>query len=193
VIRAFFSTAYIQTVSQGALPIYSLGTRETSRVMAGILKFNAWGPFLSDGVMPGPPLCAPTASSEQDSAVREAGPEASEDLDDDDVDSGKRATRQGHSQSIVVLSDSSDDDEATSADQPAGRDATASSSLDLEEEERQACLKAEHHSKFNVEHASRRPETEAPHGKGPAGETSAPLPPASALPGKRSWVECDAS
>jgi hypothetical protein len=127
VIRAFFSTAYIQMVPQGALPIYSLGARETSRVMAGILKFNAWGPFLSDGVTPGPPPCASTASSEQDSTMREAGPEASKDPDDDDIDSGKRATRRGRSQSIVVLSDSSDDDEATLADQPAGGDATASS------------------------------------------------------------------
>jgi hypothetical protein len=36
------------------LPIYNLGARETSRVMVGILKFNAWGPFLADGVMPVP-------------------------------------------------------------------------------------------------------------------------------------------
>jgi hypothetical protein len=41
VIRAFFSSASIPTITRGALPIYSLGARETSRVMAGILKFNA--------------------------------------------------------------------------------------------------------------------------------------------------------
>jgi hypothetical protein len=97
VIRAFFSTAYIPTIPHGALPIYSLGAQETSRVTAGILKFNAWGPFLLDGVMLGPPPSAPAASSEQDSVAREAGPEASEDPDDGDVDSGERATRRGRS------------------------------------------------------------------------------------------------
>jgi hypothetical protein len=92
-----------------------------------------------------------------------------------------------------VLSDSSDDDEAASADQPTGGDATTSSSRDLEEDERQAGLEAERRSKFNAERASRRPETEAPHGKGSVGKTSAPPPLASALPGRRGWVECDAS
>jgi hypothetical protein len=166
VIRAFFSTAYIPTIPRRALPIYSLGARETSLVTAGILKFNAWGPFLSDGVTPGPPPSAPIASSEQDSAVREAGPEASEDPDDDDVDSGERATRRGRSQSTVVLMDSTDNDKAASADRPAGGDATASSSRDLEEEERQARLEAERCSKFNAELASRRPETEPPTARG---------------------------
>jgi hypothetical protein len=113
VIRAFFSTVYITMISHGALPIYSLGARETNRVTAGILKFNCWGPFLSDGLMPGPPLSAPAASSEQDSAAREAGPEASEDPDDD-VDSGEQATCRGCSQSTVVLLDSSSDNEAAS-------------------------------------------------------------------------------
>jgi hypothetical protein len=93
----------------------------------------------------------------------------------------------------VVLSDSSDNNEAASADQPIGGDATKSSSRELEEEERLARMEAERRSKFNAKHASRRPESEIPHGKGPAGDTSAPLPPALALPGKRSWVECDAS
>jgi hypothetical protein len=83
VIRAFFSSASIPTIPRGALPIYSLGVRETSHVTARILKFNAWGPFLADGVMPGPLLSTPAASSEQDSTVRGAGPEASEDLDND--------------------------------------------------------------------------------------------------------------
>jgi hypothetical protein len=64
VIRAFFSSASIPTIPCGALPIYSLGTRETSRVTAGILKFNAWGPFLADGVTPGPLPSALAASSE---------------------------------------------------------------------------------------------------------------------------------
>jgi hypothetical protein len=54
VIRAFFSSASIPMIPHGALPIYSLGAQETSRVTAGILKFNAWGPFLADGVTPGP-------------------------------------------------------------------------------------------------------------------------------------------
>jgi hypothetical protein len=93
----------------------------------------------------------------------------------------------------MVLSDYSDNNEAASADQPIGGDATASSSRDLEEEERLARLEAEHGSKFNAERASRRPEAEIPHGKGPDGESSAPPPPASALPGKRGWVERDAS
>jgi hypothetical protein len=129
---------------------------------------------------------------EQDSTAREAGPEASGDAEDD-VDSGERMTRRGCSQSTVMLSDSSDEDEATTADQPTGGDAAASTSRDLEEKERQACLEAECRSKFNVESASQQLEMEAPHGKGPAGETSTPPPPASALPGKGGWVECDAS
>jgi hypothetical protein len=161
--------------------------------MAGILKFNALGPFLSDGVTPGPPPSASAASSEQDSTAREAGPEASEDRNDDDVDSSERATHRGRSQSTVVLSDSSDNDKTASTSQPARGDATASSSRDLEEEECQAHLEAERRSKFNAERPSRWPEMEAPHGKGPTGETSAPLPPASALPRKRGWVEGDSS
>jgi hypothetical protein len=84
-----------------------------------------------------------------------------------------------------VLSDSSDEDKAATANQPSGGDAAASSSRDLEEEEHRVCLEAER--------ATRRPEAEAPHGKGPAGETSAPSPLASAIPGKRGWVERDAS
>jgi hypothetical protein len=64
VIRAFFSSTSIPTIPHRALPIYSLGARETSRVMAGILKFNAWGPFLADGVMPSRLLSTPAASSE---------------------------------------------------------------------------------------------------------------------------------
>jgi hypothetical protein len=92
-----------------------------------------------------------------------------------------------------VLSDSSDDDEAAVSDQPTGGDAAASSAWDLEEEERLARLEAERRSKFNAEHASRRPEARTPHGKGLASESSAPPPPASAFPGKRGWVESDAS
>jgi hypothetical protein len=161
--------------------------------MARILKFNAWVPFLMDGIMPGPPPSAPAASSEQDSAARGAGPEASGDLDDDGVESCEWATHRGRSQSTVVLSDSSDDNEAASADQPIGGDATASSSRELEEEECLARMEAERRSKFNAECASRQPELEIPHCKGLAGDTSAPPPPASALLGKRSWVECDAS
>jgi hypothetical protein len=87
--------------------------------------------------------------------AREADPEASGDPGDDDVDSGERATRRGCSQSTVVLSDSSDDHEAATADQPTGGDATTSSSRDLEEEESHVRLEAERHSKFNAEHASR--------------------------------------
>jgi hypothetical protein len=86
VIRAFFSSAAIPAILRNALPIYSLGARETSRVTAGILKFNAWGPFLADGVVPGPLPGAPAASSEQDSAARGTGPTASGD-DDDDAES----------------------------------------------------------------------------------------------------------
>jgi hypothetical protein len=92
----------------------------------------------------------------------------------------------------VVLSDSSDDKTALS-DQPTGGDADASSSRDLEEEERQARLEAERRSKFNDERASRRPEAGASHGKKPAGKSSVSPPPPSALPGKRGWVERDAS
>jgi hypothetical protein len=89
VIRAFFSSVAIPTILCNALPIYNLGARETSCVMAGILKFNAWGPFLADGIMPGPLPSAPVASSEQDLAARGAGPSASGDLDDDDAESGE--------------------------------------------------------------------------------------------------------
>jgi hypothetical protein len=92
----------------------------------------------------------------------------------------------------VVLSDSSDDETAL-LDQPTREDAVTSSSRDLEEEERQVRLEAEHRSKFNDECAGRRPEAGASHGKKPVGESSMPPPPPSALPGKRGWVEHDAS
>jgi hypothetical protein len=189
VIRAFFSSP---AIPRTALPIYNLGARETSRVTAGILKFNAWGPFLADGVVPGPVLSAPAASSEQDSAARGTGPTASGDLDDDDAESGERLARRRRPEGTVVLSDSSDDGSAL-PDQPTGGDVDASSSRDLEEEGRQARLEAEHRSKFNDERASRRPEAGASHGKKPAGESSAPPPPPSAFLGKRGWVERDAS
>jgi hypothetical protein len=109
VIRAFFSSAAIPAIPRTALPIYSLGARETSRVMAGVLRFNAWGLFLADGVVPGPLPSAPAASSEQDSVAREAGPLASGDLDDDDAESGEQLVRRRCPEGIVVLSDSSDD------------------------------------------------------------------------------------
>jgi hypothetical protein len=161
VIRSFFSSASIPAIPRTALPIYSLGARETSRVTAGILKFNAWGPFLADGVTPGPLPSAPVASSEQDSAARGAGPEASGDLDDNGAESGERVARRRRSESTVILSDSSDD-ESTLPDQPTGGDADASSSRDLEEEGRLARLEAERRSKFNDECASRRPEAGLP-------------------------------
>jgi hypothetical protein len=88
VINAFFSFASIPAILRTALAIYSLGARETSRVTARILKFNAWGPFLADGITLGPLSSAPVASSEQDSTARGAGPKASEDLDDDGAKSG---------------------------------------------------------------------------------------------------------
>jgi hypothetical protein len=64
VIRAFFSSAAVPAIPCTALPIYNLGARETSRVTAGILKFNAWGSLLADGVVPGQLPSAPVASSE---------------------------------------------------------------------------------------------------------------------------------
>jgi hypothetical protein len=160
--------------------------------MAWILKFNGWGLLLADGVMLGPLPSAPAASSEQDSVARGAGPTASGDLDDDGAESGERLARWRRSESTVVLSDSSDDETAL-PDQPTGGDADTSSSRDLEEEERQARLEAERRSKFNDERASRRSEAGASHGKKPASESSTPPPPPSALPGKRGWVERDAS
>jgi hypothetical protein len=189
-IRAFFSSTSILAIPCTALPIYSLGAWETSRVTAKILKFNAWGPFLADSITPGPLPSAPAASSEQDLAARGAGPEASEDLDDDSTESGERVARWRRSESTVVLSDSSDDEPAL-PDQPTGGDVDASSSRDLEEEGRLARLEAQGRSKFNDECASRRPEAGASHGKEPASEPSAPLPLTSAL--ERGWVECDAS
>jgi hypothetical protein len=151
------------------------------------LKFNAWGLFLADGVMPGP-----VPSSEQDSAARGMGPTASRDLDDDDAESDERLARRRHPEGTVVLSDSSNDGSAL-PDQPTGGDVDASSSRHLEEEGHQACLEAERRSKFNDEHASWRPEAGASHGKKPAGESSAPPPPPSAFSGKRGWVERDTS
>jgi hypothetical protein len=192
VIRAFFSSTAIPAIPRAALLIYNLGARETSRVTAGILKFNAWGPFLADGVVPGPVPSAPAASSEQDSAARGTGPTASGDLDDDDAESGKRLARRRRPEGTVVLSDSFDDGSAL-PDQPTGGDLDASSSRDLEKEGRQARLEVERRSKFNDERASRRPEAGASHGKKPAGESSAPPPPPSAFLGKRGWVERDAS
>jgi hypothetical protein len=136
------------------LLIYSLGTRETSRVTAGVLKFNGWGLFLADGVVPGPLPSAPAASSEQDSAARGAGPTASRDLDDDDAEFGEWLVHRRRPEGTVVLSDSSSDGSSL-LDQPTGGDVDASSSQDLEEEGRQAHLEAERRSKFNDEHASR--------------------------------------
>jgi hypothetical protein len=127
VIRAFFSSVAIPTIPRNALPIYNLGARETSHVMAGILKFNAWGPLLADGVVLGPLPSTPVASSEQDSAARGAGPLASGDLDDDDADSGEQLVHRRRPEGIVVLLDSSDDD-SSSPDQPTGGDVDASSS-----------------------------------------------------------------
>jgi hypothetical protein len=134
--------------------MYNLGARETSRITAGILKFNAWGLLLADGVVPGPLPSAPAASSEQDSAARGAGPTASGDPDNDDAESGERLARRRRPESTMVLSDSSSD-ESTLPDQPTGGDADASSSRDLEEAERRARLEAERRSKFNNERASR--------------------------------------
>jgi hypothetical protein len=197
VIGAFFSSAAIPAIPRDALPIYRLGAREISRTTAGILKFNAWGPFLADGVVPGPLLRTPAASSEQGSAARGAGPLASgddddDDDDDDDAQSGGRLVHRRHPEGTVVLSDSSDDD-SSSLDQPSGGDADASSSRGLEEEGRRARLEAERRSKFNDECASRNPEAGTSRGKKLAGESSAPPPPSSSLPSKRGWVERDAS
>jgi hypothetical protein len=195
VIRAFFSSAAIPTIPRNALPLYSLGARETGRATAGILKFNAWGPFLANGVVSGPLPSAPAASSEQDSAARGTGPTASgddDDDDDDDAESGERLVRRRRPEGTVVLSDSSSDD-SSSPDQPTGGDADTSSSRDLEEEGRRARLEAERRSKFNDERASRNPEAGTSRGKKPAGESSAPPPPPPSLPSKRGWVERDAS
>jgi hypothetical protein len=192
VIRAFFSSAAIPAILCNALPIYNLGAWETSRVTAGILKFNAWGPFLADGIVPGPLPSAPAASSEQDLAARGIGPTASRDVDDDDPEFGGRLVHRRRPEGTVVLSDSSDDGSALS-DQPTKGDIDASSSRDLEEEGRRARLGAKRHSKFNDERASRQPEAGTSHGKKPAGKSSTPLPPPSALPSKRGWVERDAS
>jgi hypothetical protein len=191
VIRAFFSSAAVPAIPCTALLIYNLGARETSRVTAGILKFNAWGPFLADGVVPGPLPSALAASLEQDSMARGAGHSASGDLDDDGAESGERLARRRIPEGTVVLSDSSDN-ESVLPDQPTGGDADASSSRGLEEEERHARLEAERCSKFNDKCAGRRPEAGTSHGKKSASESSAPPPPASALPAKRGWVERDA-
>jgi hypothetical protein len=158
----------------------------------GVLKFNEWGPFLADGIVPGPLPSAPAASSEQDSVARGAGPTASGDLDDDDAESGEQLVRRRRPEGTVVLSNSFDDGSSL-LDQPTDGDVDASSSRDLEEEGCQACLEAERRSKFNDEHASRRPEARVSHGKKPVGESSAPPPASSGLPSKRGWVERDAS
>jgi hypothetical protein len=110
VIRAYFSSVAIPAIPRTALPIYNLGARETSRVTARILKFNAWGLFLADGIVPGPLPSAPAAISEHDSMARGAEPSASLDLDDEDAKSGERLARRRRPEGTVVLSDSSDDD-----------------------------------------------------------------------------------
>jgi hypothetical protein len=147
VIRAFFSTTHIPSIPRAARPLYCLGSQDSSRATAGLPEFNASGPFLVDGVTPGPSPSALAANSEQGSSVREADPGASGDLGDDD-DSGEEATHRGCSQSTVVLSDSSEEeDEATAVNQLSRGDATASSSRGLEEEEeRQARVEAERRS-----------------------------------------------
>jgi hypothetical protein len=120
--------------------------------------------------------------------AREAGPRTSRDLDDND-DLGKEATHRGCSQSIVVLSNSSDEeDEAVVANQPAVGDAAASSSWDLEEGERQDRLEAERCSKFNAKRSILRQDSAVPHGKEPVGETSTPPPQVSSIPSKRGWI-----
>jgi hypothetical protein len=91
------------------------------------LKFNAWGPFLADGVVPGPLPSAPAASSEQDSVARGVGPLASGDLDDDDAKSGDQLVRRRRPEGTVVLSDSSSND-SSSSDQPTGGYVDVSSS-----------------------------------------------------------------
>jgi hypothetical protein len=113
VIRAFFSSVAIPAIPRNALPIYNLGARETSRVTAGILKFNARGPFLADGVVPGPLPSAPAASSEQDSVARGMGPTASGDGNDDDAESGERLVCRRRPEGTVVLSDSFDNDSSS--------------------------------------------------------------------------------
>jgi hypothetical protein len=127
VIRAFFSYATIPAIPRNALPIYSLGAREISRVTVGVLKFNAWGLFLTDGIVPGPLPSALAASSEQDSAARGVGPLASGDLDDDDAESGEQLVHRRCPEGTVVLSDSSDDS-SSSPDQPTGEGVDAFSS-----------------------------------------------------------------
>jgi hypothetical protein len=192
VIRAFFTSVAIPAIPRNALPIYSLGARETSRVTVGILKFNARGPLLADSVVPGPLPSALAASSEQDSAARGVGPSASGDLDDDDAESCEQLVCRRRPEGTVVLSDSSSND-SSSSDQPTGGDVDASSSRDLEEDGCIARLEAERRSKFNNERVSRQPEAGTSRGKKPAGESSAPPPPPSSLPSKRGWVEQDAS
>jgi hypothetical protein len=127
VIRAFFSSTAIPAIPRTALPIYNLGARETSRATAGILKFNAWGPFLADDIVLSPLPSATVASSEQVSVVRGAGPAASGDLDDDGAESGERLAYRRRPESTVVLLDSSDNESAL-PDQPTRGDTDASSS-----------------------------------------------------------------
>jgi hypothetical protein len=100
----------------------------------------------------------------------------------------------GHPRRTVVLSDPSDeDDESVAATEPSAGDAAVTSTRDLEEEERLACLDAERRSKHNAEQSSRCHSTIVRRGEGPMGETSAPMPFTSAIPSKRGWVESDAS
>jgi hypothetical protein len=135
VVRSFFSTVHIPSIMWTSRLVYRLSSRESSYVTTELSEFNDWGPFLADGVTPGPPPSALAANSEQDSSAREAGPRPSRDLDDDD-DLGKGVNPRGHSQSTMVLSDSShEEDETAAMDRPAEGDAAASSSRGLEDEE----------------------------------------------------------
>jgi hypothetical protein len=74
VIRAFFSTMHIPLIPRAARPLYRLGSRDSSRTTTGLPELNTWGPFLADGVIPGPPPSALAANSEEDSSAREVGP-----------------------------------------------------------------------------------------------------------------------
>jgi hypothetical protein len=48
---------------------------EASLITAGLSKFNKWGAFMDDGVVPRPQPSTLAAESEQDSSVREPNPQ----------------------------------------------------------------------------------------------------------------------
>jgi hypothetical protein len=87
VVRVFFSNMEIPPLSRVTCLIYCMKNEEASLITAGLSKFNKWGAFMDDRVVPRPQPSTLATESEQDSSVREPNPSPFEDLDDNNKDS----------------------------------------------------------------------------------------------------------